>query len=50
MSSTTINNPPIRIIDLIELKRTGSAVTSTPALDIIPVEFHCCTENLIYPQ
>ncbi len=39
MSSTPINNPPIRITDLIELKRKGSAVTCTAVFDIIPVDF-----------
>lgn len=39
MSQTPVRNPPIRITDLIELKRRGAAITCSPVLDIIPIDF-----------
>lgn len=39
MSPTPIHHPPIRITDLIELKRKGVAVTCAPVFEIIPVDF-----------
>jgi hypothetical protein len=39
MSQTPVHNPPIRITDLIELKRRGAAITGSSVLDIIPVDF-----------
>jgi hypothetical protein len=39
MSQTLVHNPPIRITDLVELKRRGAAITCSSVLDIIPVEF-----------
>jgi hypothetical protein len=39
MSQTPVHHPPLRITDLIELKRRGEAITCSPALDIIPIDF-----------
>ncbi len=39
MSQTPVHNPPTRVTDLIELKRNGAAITCSPVLDIIPVDF-----------
>jgi hypothetical protein len=39
MSPTPVHNPPIRITDLIELKRKGAAITCSPIFEIVPVDF-----------
>jgi hypothetical protein len=39
MSQTPINNPPIRITDLLELRLKGAVIACSPLLDIIPVDF-----------
>lgn len=39
MSPKPIHSLPSRITDLIELKRTGSVITCSPAFDVIPVDF-----------
>jgi hypothetical protein len=39
MSQTSVHHPPLRITNLIELKRKGEAITCSPALDIIPIDF-----------
>jgi hypothetical protein len=39
MSQTSVHNPPIRITDLIELKRRGAPLTCSPVLEIIPIDF-----------
>jgi hypothetical protein len=39
MNQTPVHHPPIRITDLIELKKRGEAVTCSTNLDIIPIEF-----------
>jgi len=39
MSPTPVHNPPIRITDVIELKRRGAAITCSPVLKLVPVDF-----------
>lgn len=39
MSQTPVHNPPIRVTDLIELKKKGAAVTCSPRFGIVPVDF-----------
>lgn len=39
MSQTPVHNPPIRVTDLIELKKKGAVVICSPYLDIVPVDF-----------
>jgi hypothetical protein len=39
MSQTPVNQPPLRITNLIELKRKGEAITCSPTLDINPIDF-----------
>ena len=39
MSPTPIHNPPIRITDLIKIKRTAADITCSPVIEIIPVDF-----------
>jgi hypothetical protein len=39
MQQTPVNNPPMRITDLVELKRKGAAITCSPVLEITPIDF-----------
>jgi hypothetical protein len=39
MNRIPVNNPPIRITDLIELKKRGTAISCSSDLDIIPIDF-----------
>ena len=39
MTQTTLNNPPGRITDLVELKTKGSTVTCGTSFEILPVDF-----------
>jgi len=39
MASTSLNNPPSRITDLVGLKEKGSTVTCQTSFDILPVDF-----------
>lgn len=39
MSPAPIHHPPIRITDLIELKKRGAAISCSSVLDIIPIDF-----------
>jgi hypothetical protein len=39
MNQTPVHHPPIRITDLIELKKRGAAISCSSVLDIIPIDF-----------
>jgi hypothetical protein len=39
MNQTPVHHPPIRITDLVELKKRGAAISCSAALDIIPIDF-----------
>ena len=39
MQDSTINRPPRRVTDLIELKKSGLEVTCDPSFEILPVDF-----------
>ncbi|MFZ0926974.1 MAG: hypothetical protein WAN11_00125 [Syntrophobacteraceae bacterium] len=39
MSPTPVHNPPIRITDIIELKRIAANITCSPVIEVIPVDF-----------
>jgi hypothetical protein len=39
MSQIPVHTPPIRVTDLIELKKGGAALTCSAVLDIFPVDF-----------
>ena len=51
MSQTPVHNPPIRITDLVELKKKGSVVSCSPYFEVVPVDFRhrsCRFQALVF--